>query len=97
MQNRTFCDSYVTKTVFSCSLQCDKLDTNITQYYACEERESSFVKSCLKRIISVCWLLTEPLITGEKNLKVRMDDSFMLRYLRASEFKPKEAFDKVRS
>lgn len=35
------------------------------------------------------------LISGEKNLKVRMDDCFMLRYLRASEFKPKEAFDKM--
>jgi hypothetical protein len=39
--------------------------------------------------------LTEPPLTEEKNLKVRMDDSFMLRYLRASEFNPKEAFDKV--
>jgi hypothetical protein len=35
------------------------------------------------------------LVSGEKNLKVRMDDGFMLRYLRASEFKPKEAFDKM--
>jgi len=45
----------------------------------------------------VCLCLTEPPLTGEKDLKVRMDDGFMLRYLRASEFKPKEAFDKVRN
>jgi len=45
----------------------------------------------------VCLCLNDLPLTGEKNLKVRMDDSFMLRYLRASEFKPKEAFDKVRN
>ncbi|PNF20048.1 hypothetical protein B7P43_G05276 [Cryptotermes secundus] len=31
----------------------------------------------------------------EKKLKVRKDDSFMLRYLRASDFRPKEAFEKM--
>ncbi|KAJ9591889.1 hypothetical protein L9F63_001564 [Diploptera punctata] len=35
-------------------------------------------------------------VTEEKNLKVRMDDVFMLRYLRASDFDPKKAFDKMR-
>jgi hypothetical protein len=39
--------------------------------------------------------LTVPPLTGEKNLKVKMDNSFMLRYLRASDFRPKEAFEKV--
>jgi hypothetical protein len=39
--------------------------------------------------------LTVPPLTGEKNLKVRMDDNFMLRYLRASDFSPTEAFEKV--
>lgn len=40
-------------------------------------------------------LLKVPPLTGEKNLKVRMDDNFMLRYLRASDFSPTEAFEKV--
>lgn len=35
------------------------------------------------------------LVSGEKNLKVRMDDNFMLRYLRATEYRPKEAFEKM--
>ncbi|KAJ9591888.1 hypothetical protein L9F63_001563 [Diploptera punctata] len=35
------------------------------------------------------------LVSGEKNLKVKMDDKFMLRYLRASDFNPKEAFNKM--
>jgi hypothetical protein len=39
--------------------------------------------------------LCDFVFTEEKNLKVRMDDLFMLRYLRSNNFDPKKSFDKV--
>ncbi|XP_069698198.1 clavesin-1-like [Periplaneta americana] len=52
------------------------------------EEDSALVQECIQTL--------RELLQGEKNLKVRTDDKFMLRYLRWQNFDPELAFSKLK-
>lgn len=53
-----------------------------------KEEDAAEVQRCIERL--------RELLQGEKNLKIRLDDKFLLRYLRWLHFDPDVAFNKIK-
>lgn len=65
-----------------------KLQDKTIQKKTNREDDKADVQKCIETL--------RELLQGEKNLKIRLDDKFMLRYLRWLDFDPELAFNKIK-
>lgn len=66
----------------------NKLQDKSLQSKPNKEEDAAEVQRCIERL--------RELLQGEKNLKIRIDDKFLLRYLRWLHFDPDVAFNKMK-